>query len=66
MLYDMAKIAPVRLSAEEVAMIDKIQKKTKPRPSVSFVMKRALRFTAPKILRGEVPLNDEEPTESKR
>jgi hypothetical protein len=65
MLYAMAKIQPVRLDAEEEGLIEKIQKKTKPRPSVSFVLKRALRFAAPKILRGEVPMNDEEPSTAK-
>ena len=57
----MAKIQPVRLDSEEEKMVEDIQKKTKPRPSVSFIMKRALRFAAPKILKGQVSLNDAEP-----
>lgn len=59
------KVQPVRFDKEEAGMITQIQDRTKPRPSVSFIVKRAVRFAAPKILRGEVPLYDTEPSLSK-
>ena len=47
---------PIRFDDEETKLIADIQKHTNPRPSVSLITKRAIRFAAPRILSGEVSL----------
>lgn len=54
---------PIRFDDIEKKLIQQLQDRTEPRMSVNDVIRRSVRFAAPKMLDGSVPITSLKPAE---